>query len=381
MRVLFIAEVQWRSQVSRKHQLIRRFPDSWSVYYTSPMNAAPGENTFHARSERSGPDVRYVSLPLPKPDAKLAPLRAASPLLEAMGGIRLRAIATSFSPDIVVCSYIWAHPAARRFRAEGVPVVYDLNDLHYEFYPRDPDGARAAFRSLVGEVDEVVASSERLRSVAGRGVLIGNGVDLVTFAGRRDGPEPEEIAGSPLAGKDDLVAYVGSVDDRIDFEALERTAAELEKADRSGLLCVGRIFDSVSDRVRRLSDRYPERVLFTGRVAYERLPDFLSRAAVGVAPFLLNEKTAAINPNKLYMYAAMDVNVVSTPFSDEVRQYSDLVFLAREPEAFAAAVNDALGDDERRRAVRENIALANSWDEKARAYVELLTKLVRGKPA
>ena len=379
MRILFIAEVQWRSQVSRKHQLIRRFPEDWSVFYASPMNTAAGENSFRVRTERPGPVVRYVSLPLPKPDARLAALRTATPLLERLGRLRLSSIASSFAPDIVVCSYIWAHRAVADIRRRGIPAVYDLNDLHYDFYPDRRSEAREAFAALVSEVDVVVASSERLRAVAGRGTVIGNGGDLDTLRGRAPGEQPDELATSPLAGRDDLVAYVGSVDDRVDFDMLERTAAALENAGRSGLLCVGRIFDPARKRAQALQDKYPAHVLFTGRIAYERLPSFLSSASVGIAPFVLNEKTAAINPNKLYTYAAMELNIVSTPFSEEVRRNGDLVYLARDADSFAAAVKSALGDDERRRAVRPEIALLNSWNEKAKAYIEVLTDLMSGR--
>lgn len=378
MRVLFIAEVQWLSQVSRKHHLVRRFPKDWEVTYVSPINTAAGENSFRMRTTRPGPTVRYVSLPLPKPDARMAALRAATPVLSRLGAGRLRSIAASFRPDVVLCSYIWAHGTVAALRASGTPTVYDLNDLHFEFYPHAPERAREAFGRLVSSVDEVVASSERLRSVAGRGVVIGNGVDLDTFRGREEGPEPEEIARSPLAGRDRLVMYVGSIDNRIDFDALERTAESLQGRPDTGLVCVGRVFDSVSGRARALASRFPDSVLLTGRVAYERLPAFLSRAAVGIAPFVRNEKTAAINPNKLYTYAAMDLNIVSTPFSEEVRRRGDLIFLPDGAEGFAAAVNEALGDDERRRAVRGSIALANSWDEKAGEYVELVQALVTG---
>jgi len=375
MRVLYIAEVQWRSQISRKHQLIRRFPSDWYVFFASPMNAAPGENSLITRRERPGPTVDYVSLPLPKPDARLAPVRAATPLLGRLARARLASIASSFEPDVVICSYIWAHEAVAAIRRAGTPALYDLNDLHYEFYPDDPERAREAFRALVNGVDEVAASSSRLREIAGRGVVIGNGVDLDTFRGRESAPEPEEIARSPLGGREDLVMYVGSIDDRIDFAALERTVEMLASRPGSGVVCVGRIFDAVRDRVRRLEAAHPDRLLFTGRVDYKRLPSFLSRASVGIAPFALNEKTAAINPNKLYMYAAMDLNVVSTPFSDDVRQYAELVYLPTDADAFARAVNEALGDAERRRAVRSDIALSNSWDEKAREFIKLVKRL------
>ncbi len=375
MRILYISEVQWLSQVSRKHLLIRRFPRDWHVVFVSPANARAGENSFRMRTDLEYGHVRYASLPLPKPDSTLPPVRALTGLLSVIGGRRLKALAASTRPDVVVCSYIWAAPVVPAIKRLGVPVIYDLNDLHYEFYPAGRERAEEMFRNLVAVADEVVSSSKYLCEVAGRGGVIGNGVDLRTFTGRDTGPLPPAIAESPLAECEELVAYVGSVDDRIDFAVLEGLLKMLAAAPRkTGVICVGRVFDSARDRKEDLGRRFSDRILFTGRVPYEELPRYLSHAGVGIAPFARTPRTRAINPNKLYMYAAMEMNIVSTPFSDEIGDYRDLVFLAERPDDFAAAVMTALGDEERRRAVRERIALPNSWDEKAIEFARLLSR-------
>lgn len=379
MRVLYVSEVQWLSQVSRKHLMVRRFPDDWDVLFASPVNAAPGENSLRTRTDRSYTNVRYVSLPLPKPDSGIPLVRGMTRPLTAYGVRRLGVVTRSFRPDVIVCSYLWAAPALPTFKSLGIPVVYDLNDLHTEFYPERRAEAEEMFRKLLDSADEIVSSSEHLREVAGRGVVIGNGVDLDTFRGRTEVPLPDCVATSPLAACEQIVAYVGSIDDRLDFELFEAVGRRLLAASRpSGLLVVGRIFDAAAARVARLKDALGDRVLFTGRVPYERLPDYMSHAGVGVAPFVLSPRTRAVNPNKLYMYAAMDMNIVSTPFSAEIERQSDLVYVRKGRDEFAAAVEEGLGDENRRRAVRESIAVPNSWDEKTREFERLLGRLVTG---
>jgi glycosyltransferase involved in cell wall biosynthesis len=374
--VLYCSEVQWRSQVSRKHLMVRRFPADWEVLFLSPVNLAPGENSFVPRRDRARSGVRYWSLPLPKPDARSGFLRSLTPLLSATGRGLIAGVASDFGPDVTVCSNIWAAPAAAALRARGVPVVYDLNDLHPEFYPTRRAQAEERFRGLIACASEVVCSSRRLRDIAGRGVVIGNGVDLDTFRGQRDMPPPDPLARSPLASCEDLVMYVGSVDDRIDPALLERLLENLTAAGRSaGLVLIGRVFDAALPWKAELERRFGERVLFTGRVPYEELPRYLSRAAVGIAPFLANAKTAAINPNKLYMYAAMNANVVSTPFSAEVEDHRGVIFVASDRDAFAAAVLEAMDDGGRRAVVRARIAEPNSWDALAARFVALLEGL------
>jgi glycosyltransferase involved in cell wall biosynthesis len=135
------------------------------------------------------------------------------------------------------------------------------------------------------------------------------------------------------------------------------------------------VFDAALPWKADLERRFGDRVLFTGRAPYEELPRYLSRATVGIAPFLANAKTAAINPNKLYMYAAMNANVVSTPFSAEVEEHCGAIFVASGRDAFAAAVLEALDDDGRRAAVRARIAEPNSWDALAARFMGLLEGL------
>ncbi len=376
MKVLYISEVQWLSQASRKHLLVRRFPREWDILFLSPINAVGGENSFRVRRDSTYPHVRYVSLPLPKPESYSPLARAMTGPLLVIGTRRILAAVRRFRPDIVVCSFIWAAPAVHTIRELGIPVVYDLNDLHPEFYPDRKAEAERMFRTLIDAADEVVASSRHLREIAGRGIVIGNGVDLEVFRGKHACPVPAPLAASPLSRSNALVAYVGSIDDRFDFAILDATLESVrELPGVVGVVCVGRVYDSVRDLRENTERKYGARVLFAGLAEYEELPAYLSHASVGIAPFRLTARTRAINPNKLYMYAAMDMNIVSTPFSNEIEDYGDLVYIAAEPQAFARCVIDALGGDERRRAVRERIALPNSWDRKAFEFTQLLLRV------
>jgi len=373
MKILFLSEIQWLSQRSRKHQIVRRFPADWEILFVSPINLTRDENSLRVRRARDLPNLRHVSILLPKPDSPLPFARPMSGPLWEIGRRRIESLARDFGPDVVVCSNIWTAPLVPWFQSRGVPVVYDCNDFHPRFYPGLRARAEGAFEALVSAVDEVVASSAYLRKICGRGVVIGNGADLETFDPDVVHAHPAAIARGILADREDLVLYLGSIDDRLDFPILEHLSDVLSvRAPRSGLVLVGRIFDRARRRADRLRARHPEAVQFTGRVPYAELPAYLSCARVGVAPFVLTEKTAAINANKLYMYAAMGRNIVSTPFSDDVRRHDGLAYLASEPEAFARATLAALEDETRRTRLRDAIAAPNSWSDRASDFARLL---------
>ncbi len=378
VRVLYLSEVQWLSQVSRKHQMIRRFPRDWEILFISPINSNKDENSFREREVRVPARVRYVSIPLPKPDSSIPPIRFFTKFLTTLSRRTVLRAVETFRPDVVVCSYIWTAPFVSDIQKMGIPVIYDCNDLHPQFYPCCREEAEGMFRMMASEVDEIVTSSEHLRDECGRGLLIGNGVDLDTFTGKQETPIPEVIAESRLADCEDLLIYVGSIDGRLDFGILRRVLEVVtERGRRTGLILSGRIFDSARSEKEALEQAFPDSVLFTGRIEYARLPLVMSSAVVGIAPFVMTPLTEAINPNKLYMYAAMDLNVVSTPFSDEVRRHDGDIYIASDPSEFASAVEKAIGDDERRRSLREKIALPNSWDRRAEEFTRVLSGLKR----
>jgi glycosyltransferase involved in cell wall biosynthesis len=358
--------------------MIRRFPRDWEILFISPINSRRDENSFREREERVPARVRYVSIPLPKPDSLIPPIRSFTKFLTALGRRSVLRAVETFRPDVVVCSYIWAAPFVSDIQKAGVPVIYDCNDLHPQFYPCCREEAEGMFRTMTSVVDEVVASSEHLRDECGRGRLIGNGVDLATFKGKQQTPLPAVIAESRLSDCEDLVIYVGSIDGRLDFGVLRRVLEAVTARDRrTGLVLSGRIFDSARAEREALEQAFPDSILFTGRIEYEKLPLFMSSAVVGIAPFVMTPLTEAINPNKLYMYAAMDLNVVSTPFSEEVRRHEGDIYIASNPGEFASAVEKAIGDDERRRSIREKIALPNSWDKRVEEFTRVLSGLKR----
>lgn len=378
MRVLYISEVQWLSPISRKHQMVRRFPRDWEIMFISPINSSASDNSFKEREERVPAHVRYVSIPLPKPDSHIPLVRSLTRCLTAVGHHRILRAVKAFGPDVVVCSYIWAAPLVSDIQRMGIPVIYDCNDLHPQFYHCCREEAEEMFRVMISAVDEIVSSSEYLRDECGRGLLIGNGVDLGTFKGKQETPVPRVIAESRLSDCEDLVVYVGSIDDRLDFGILRRVLDAMAECDRrTGLVLTGRLFRSVSSRKTALEQAFPDSVLFTGRVAYGEFPLIMSSAVVGIAPFVITPLTEAINPNKLYMYAAMNLNIVSTPFSEEMRCHEGDIYIASDPGEFASAVKKAIGDDERRRSIREKIALPNSWDRRAEEFTRVLSGLKR----
>ncbi len=96
---------------------------------------------------------------------------------------------------------------------------------------------------------------------------------------------------------------------------------------------------------------------------YQVLPNYCRAFDVNMMCFALNAATEYINPTKALEYLATGKPVISTPVKDVVRQYSDLVEIARTPEEFIAAAQRAIENPDAARIQRgAEKALQCSWE-------------------
>jgi glycosyltransferase involved in cell wall biosynthesis len=105
-------------------------------------------------------------------------------------------------------------------------------------------------------------------------------------------------------------------------------------------------------------------VRFLGHRPYEEMPGYLRRFDVCLVPFTVSAVTDAMDLVKLYEYLSQGKPVVSTPLR-EVAPYARYLYLAHDPDEFAAQLDRALLEDDAE-AVRRRITLArlNSWDDR-----------------
>ena len=100
-------------------------------------------------------------------------------------------------------------------------------------------------------------------------------------------------------------------------------------------------------------------------------------------PFALNESTRFISPTKTVEYMAAEKPIVSTPITDVVEPYGDIVYIGNTPEEFLAACDTALseqGEAQARRIAAMREALAKtSWDRTAEAIVTQIERVLESK--
>src|SRR5205823_14538431 len=145
--------------------------------------------------------------------------------------------------------------------------------------------------------------------------------------------------------------YIGVIDERMDYEII----AEMARArpDVQFLMCGPIVKVDPRDLPQAPNLHYP------GQQTYDDLPRILKGSDICLMPFARNEATRFISPTKTLEYMATHRPIVSTPIRDVERFYSDIVYLAEDPEEFVlqveAALNESAAERARRHAREEKI--------------------------
>ena len=121
-------------------------------------------------------------------------------------------------------------------------------------------------------------------------------------------------------------------------------------------------------------------VHYMGQRTYDQLPQFLAGWDVCLLPFAMNDSTKFISPTKVLEYMAAELPSVSTPITDVVVPYGDVVAIADNAEQYIAACERQLAMSEAERQamakrMREVVA-GTSWDRTATKMHELISSAV-----
>jgi len=195
--------------------------------------------------------------------------------------------------------------------------------------------------------------------------LLANAADFGLFnkatSGKFEKPIELQNIDSPV------IIYTGNICNRINYPLLIRIA---EKCKNMSLVLVGPV-NSNDPAIGRLKE-FPN-VFFAGRKNIDELPAFLQHADCGIIPFKTNKLTSRIYPLKVNEYLAAGIPVVSTPFSEDLKVFNDVVCFADQADKFAEAIGEEIARNNKiRREARISSASRNTWEKRAEEFVNLI---------
>jgi len=262
----------------------------------------------------------------------------------------------------------------------GIPLQGKIGEIATIYYCYDEIGA-AKWISRHGtyaeirympRVDAMITTSHTLRRAKKwynpNCFRIPNGVDPQIFSATTLTQQyPDNSAKKPTVG------YLGTVDNRLDAELLEKMIQQMPDLH---FQFVGRV--TLLSLYRRL-DQY-ENVEFTGPKAPEDLGKFVQQFDVGIIPFVKNSFTDGIYPMKINEYLAMGIPVVATRFGD-IADFEKIARICEDHIAFQQAVVEELMYNKPEE-VSKRIAFTkrNTWHHRAKDLDKFLTELLDCTP-
>jgi len=195
---------------------------------------------------------------------------------------------------------------------------------------------------------------------------IPNGVDIKNFR-KAHYRVPEELKKI----RPPILGFVGTLDARMDRELID---AILIGKPEASLVFVGPLVNN------SWKFENEDRVILLGKREYEEIPDFINQFDVALIPYRLYENTQYMYPVKLHEYLILGKPVVATDLP-EMRQFSDIVYIARSPGDFVTKIEKALkATDEGSKKKRIETALANTWDHRLEMMERAMEKVSGGNP-
>lgn len=249
----------------------------------------------------------------------------------------------------------------------GLGLLGNLNEALSIYYCYDEINAAAWCKEhgkvieddFLQRVDAVVCTSESLKNNKGKRnpntFLVKNGVDHALFQKAiKSNTEDRKVIG-----------YIGSIDDRLDYDLLAKIAKEYAE---HRLKLIGRItYEGAHDFAGRFQN-----VELTGAKQPNELVEELREVDLGLIPFVTNEFTKNVYPLKVNEYLAAGKAVVSTEFAD-LSEFIDQIAIASNADAFLKGVEEALRHDSlSARKERSQWARQNSWEHRAEQFSQVI---------
>lgn len=176
-------------------------------------------------------------------------------------------------------------------------------------------------------------------------------------------PVPKDI----ISKEKPVIGYFGNICHRVDYELL---VSIVKKNPDKELWLIGPI------QGKELEDsglKEFQNVKLFGMKKLEELPAYLYHFDVAIIPFKKNSLTESIYPLKINEYLAGGKPVVSTSFSQDIRDFSDIAYIANSQDEFLKNINLAIAEDSKERVnERINYSLSNSWENRGLQLEEII---------
>jgi len=326
--------------MTRKQQILKRFPKYWKILFIEPV--VLGKKT-HFIPKREN-NIYIVTIPYLRGSNKnflskfIFNNGIVSVFIKTFGELIalfwIYILGFSGKDKVVALSSIHWGDFASKLKAKVK--FYDCNDDHLKFAENCP-WAREYLSRYLKTCDFVICVSKELnRRVQSiyrvKSCIVGNGVDYEHFS--KPVPKAPDLA--EISGK--ILGFAGAIK-WLDIELLEMIA---KRFDNHNIVLIGPVIEmDLIDEIHRLAVKY-RNVYYLGEKSYDLLPSYIQYFDVGLLPYIKNEYSETLNPGKLYQYLAAGIPIVTMDFSKDIREFSEIIYIAKGKKEFIESIKEAL---------------------------------------
>ncbi|RKY48489.1 MAG: hypothetical protein DRP91_05885, partial [Candidatus Neomarinimicrobiota bacterium] len=300
-RMIWFSEIRWDFLMTRKQQILKRFPKYWKILFIEPV--VLGKKT-HFIPKREN-NIYIVTIPYLRGSNKnflskfIFNNGIVSVFIKTFGELIalfwIYILGFSGKDKVVALSSIHWGDFASKLKAKVK--FYDCNDDHLKFAENCPWAREFLLRYLKTCNFMTYVSEELDKKIQEicciESFFVGNGVDFEHFNKRKESPEVIQKIKRPIIG------YAGTID-YIDTSLLSLIA---EKYKDFSIVLIGPEIRGTFIMNFIKKEKYPN-IYYLGKIDYEDLPGFVQNFDVAIIPFRKDEISKSLNPNKLYEYLA-----------------------------------------------------------------------------
>jgi glycosyltransferase involved in cell wall biosynthesis len=237
-----------------------------------------------------------------------------------------------FKPDILVSLGIVSYIAGKAAKKHNLPFLYYWIDVSHRLIPfkfLQPIGWLIE-RKTLKIADKILTINERLKEyVIKRGSdpetteVVSAGIYIDKFNPSISGDRIRREYG--IKEDDTIILFMGWL---YEFSGLKEVSLELaknkDKYPNFKFLVVGD--GDVFNKLKEIKNKYKqdENLILTGKMPYEKIPEFISASDVCILPAYPDEKIMRdIVPIKIYEYMAMGKPVITTKLPGVMKEFGD----------------------------------------------------------
>ena len=371
MNIIWLSEIKWNYLKTRKQQIISRFPDDSSILFIEPISKKLSNNYYPIEYSH----VKAVTIP----QLRSVKNRLSNKILSYLFIRRIiNALATIWfkfffhkiinNANCIITSNVYWSQLIKTYKIKypELPIIYDCNDNPLAF-PGTPNYKKEYFIETLSLVNKIIIPHVSYRNFIpnkfhSKIEIITNGVDFELFQKINKPIEKVKNIKKPI------IIYIGAISEWFDFDLTEY----LLNNSSYNFILIGPVSTNAIKRLDELSKH--NRLHYFNAINHEEIPHYLFEANVCIIPFIKNELTESVLPNKLFEYSAAGKPSVMTNFNAYLSEFSDYVSITSEKDKFLNEIKKQIENPQSGEKLKE-FAMSFDWGMISIEYYDYFKKI------